>query len=386
MFDPNKGGVQRITFTVGTYLSKMGWNVLYVSTQKSKDHHPPSSGRLVQPETTLSSPAGIAAYLTQVLANFPSAVAINQIAMDKAIADALWNLRRRGVLAGLVNSYHANPAAFAENARHLLANRIRIPGISTLLRSGILISAVLRLHRARNAGRFRRAYERCDRFMLLSPTFFDELRWYVPDARDDRMIAIPNGFPAASVSAGKVGDKHDILLVVGRIENGQKNALMIPDLWERLAERLPNWELHIVGDGPDLQILRRDLARRGLPRVVIHGWSQPEPHYRRAKIFAMLSSYEGFGNTLIEAQTYGVVPIAFNSYSAVSWILNDGVDASLIAPFDLDAFADKVSTIAHDEGRLTAMSVAARLNAGRFTEQAMGEAWEALATQIARSA
>lgn len=340
----------------------------------------------MQPEAALVSAAQIADYLAEVFADFPSAVVVNQISMDSAIAEALWNLRRRGLLAGLVNSYRANPAAFAQNVRHLVANRVRMPGISTMLRSPILVSALLKLHRARNAGRFRRAYERCDRFMLLSPTFFDELRWYVPSARDEKMIAIPNGFPAATASAGEVEEKQDILLVVGRIENGQKNALMIPDLWERLVTRLPNWEIHVVGDGPDLAILQRDVARRTLPRVVLHGWSHPEPHYRRAKIFAMLSSYEGFGNTLIEAQTHGVVPIAFNSYSAVSWILNDGVDASLIAPFDLDAFADKVSTIAHDEGRLTAMSVAARLNAGRFTEQAMGEAWEALATQIARSA
>ncbi len=386
ILDPNKGGVQRITLAVGQYLSKNGWDVLYVSTRRSNDHHTPKSGRLVQPEAALGSSADVACYLNEVFANFPSAIAINQIAMDRGIAEALWSLRRCGLLVGLVNCYHANPAAFVQNVVHLIANRMRIPGVGVLLKSRLIVAALLRLHRWRNAGKFRRAYERCDRFMLLSPTFFDELRWYVPDASDERMVAIPNGFPTVSASGSEAEEKQNILLFVGRIENGQKNVLMIPDLWARLAPRLPNWELHVVGDGNDMEAMRQDLAHRGLPRVMIHGWSPPDSHYRRAKIFLMLSSYEGFGNTLIEAQSHGAVPVAFNSYSAAPWILNDGVDAILIKPFDLKSYADSVGILAHDEGLLSAMSVAARRNVARFTVQSMGEAWEMLFSRLTDAA
>lgn len=47
----------------------------------------------------------------------------------------------------------------------------------------------------------------------------------------------------------------------------------------------------------------------------------------------MASAFEGFGLVLVEAMSYGVVPMAFNSFSNCSDIIDDDKNGILVTPF-----------------------------------------------------
>ncbi len=382
--DSTAGGVQRSTWQLGHYLARRHWEVVFISLT-AKGHEMPRVGTLRYPPVDVfGDRSGLRRFLEETLREGQPSVVVNQIGVTPEPMRTLWDLREVVGHYAIVSCFRNNPAFFRDNYRHIVRHALRkMPWAFSLIDRMIGWNLILALHRWKNRRLFRKALARCDRFMMLSPSFISELRWYLPDLDERKLIAIPNGFqiPAATGQ----GSKRNHLLFVGRLENAQKNVFMIPRLWKVLQTRLPNWELHVVGDGEDRGELERLAEDSSLERIVFHGRRPPAAHYRDAKIFLMLSAYEGFGNTLIEAQMHGVVPVAFRSYSAIDWMLNDGRDAVLVPAFDLGRFVDEVERLATDKERRREMSAAARVNAGRFSEEMVGEQWHAVLTQLAQA-
>jgi glycosyltransferase involved in cell wall biosynthesis len=375
--DPNGGGVQRVTWQLGHYLGRRGWSVLFVSLAAA-GHTQPITGLLEHPRETLGqSSAGIEGFLRSVVTRHRPAIVVNQLALSGCIARSLWRLSDAGQRFAVVGCYHNNPALYRSSLRHILRHRFRtFAAVRFLVDNPVMRALLVAAHRIKGSMAFMAAYSRCSRLVLLSLNYFDELKWFVPSAQAHRLDAIPNGFPVQDPPSPET--KRNVLLFVGRVNNLQKNVFALPLLWARLHARLADWELHVVGDGEDRRELEGRFAALGLPRVVLHGHQEPTPHYREAKIFLMTSAYEGFGNTLVEAQMQGVVPVVFETYSALRDILNDRVDAAIVPWQDLDAFEARILELAEDPVLLAQASGAAVINSKRFSEDAVGRRWEAL--------
>lgn len=113
------------------------------------------------------------------------------------------------------------------------------------------------------------------------------------------------------------------------------------DAWRMICDKLPDWSLVIVGDGPDGKRLK-SLAK-GLPRVSFEGYQSPAEYYRRASALCLVSEYEGFPLCLIEAQSHGVVPISMDMCEGVRSVVGtDGTAGWLVPKGDVQAFADKM--------------------------------------------
>lgn len=82
-----------------------------------------------------------------------------------------------------------------------------------------------------------------------------------------------------------------------------------------LAQLPDNYKLYIVGDGPiksDLQRLAMELHVSG--RVSFLGaLDTPELIYKKSHIFCFSSTYEPFGQTILEAMACGLTVVSFNS-------------------------------------------------------------------------
>ncbi|WP_145200158.1 glycosyltransferase [Sphingobium sp. B2] len=379
--NPLVGGVQRITWQLGQYFAGRGWKVIYVSLATA-GHCQPPQGVLEHPAEVLPERSGpIRAFLNGVLTRHQPDVVINQMALSGAIGKALWEASDAGCQFIVVGCFHNSPALYRDSLEHILGHRLRkSPLLRQLVDNPAGRGLLLWLHRRRAGHRFCQAISQCHRLVLLSPTFFEEIRWFVPDADPNRLAAIANGFPTQPPPSQDT--KRNRLLFVGRMNNLQKNIFMLPDLWERLHAQLPDWELHLVGDGRDLVELKAMVAARRLPRVMFHGRTDPTDLYCSARLFLMVSAFEGFGNTLIEAQMQGTVPVAFDTYSALRWILHDGIDALILRAGDIAGFAEAISRLARDSTRLASMSEAAVANAKRFSETNIGGQWEMLLAQL----
>ena len=372
--DPMAGGVQRVTLNLGQNFTSLGWNVIFISLAID-GHNPPEGTLLYHPtEDVNNNYILLKSFLDPILIDHNPDVVINQTGLPSETDRVLMELRKAGLFFKIISCFHCNPSIFLDNhrnfVRHLLRNR---KYILLVIDHKLGWKLLLMFHRAKNKPLFRKAVSNCDRYLLLSPTFISELRWYIPELDETKIVIIPNGFNIPDIAG--LPPKKKKLLFVGRLEQTQKNIFLLPEIWKKVQHRLFEWELHIVGDGPDRAELESIIERFSLERVQLHGQINPTEHYREAKIFLMLSFYEGFPLTLIEAQMYGVVPIVFRSFSAVDWILNDRVDALLEPSFDVDRYADELVSLAMHEDRLHSMSLAAISNAQRFSEEVVNNNW-----------
>jgi glycosyltransferase involved in cell wall biosynthesis len=193
------------------------------------------------------------------------------------------------------------------------------------------------------------------------------------DLPADRVSYIAN--PVADIEEVTREHRQPLLLHVGGIRIPQKRSDLLLPVWKRVCHELPDWHFRINGDGDYWQTLKEQIATQNIPRVDLPPKCDPFPDYRRASIFIMTSAFEGLPNVLIEAQSRGVVPIVYDSYPALRWIVNDGVDAVLVPPFDDAAMAKAIVELARDDERRARMSKAALKNAERFTMDRIGAEW-----------
>ena len=66
--------------------------------------------------------------------------------------------------------------------------------------------------------------------------------------------------------------------------------------------------------------------------------------FKLATILCMTSASESFGLVLVEAMSYGVIPFAFNSFPAVTDIIQNGINGFLVEPFDIEQYAERLLT------------------------------------------
>lgn len=92
--------------------------------------------------------------------------------------------------------------------------------------------------------------------------------------------------------------KEKILLYVGRIENRQKRIDLLLKTWALVQKQCIDWSLVIVGDGNSKEELTNLSLSVKLERVRWVDRCDPRPFYEKASIFALTSSFEGFGIVL----------------------------------------------------------------------------------------
>lgn len=179
--------------------------------------------------------------------------------------------------------------------------------------------------------------------------------WLEPMAGTRPSDTIVYGVPALE-SPRRVSAQGPLRIAyVGRLAQVQKRVSDLVPLVHTLAAKGVECELHIVGDGPDREALKRELATTGCVRVIYHG--PRTPGYLRAfwpemDISVLVSEYEGTSITMLEAMACGVVPAVTRVESGVGeWIEEDvtGVTAPVGQP---EALARRIAALDADRDAL----------------------------------
>ncbi|TVS00479.1 MAG: glycosyltransferase [Rhodobacteraceae bacterium] len=374
--DPSTGGVQMSTVKLSRMLSPFGHEISVFSF--ANDGHidqptcevvgAPFAGGVAEPRNL----DALAAHLQR----FKPDVTINQMPYEHPIGTVLrqYPAPALGCLRNTLYSVRNNLDAYAE--RSLPA--AFVPLGKTALGHQLLLAR----HKRRHAADLRRILATYDRFVLFAEPNLEELRFFVPEFDLGSIVLIPNSIPDV---APEVPAKEKRILWLGRVTRTQKRADMILPLWERLAARLPDWEFDVVGDGDLGDALRREAAQKGIPRITFHGKQVSEPFFRRSAVFIMTSEFEGFPNTLVEAQSRGAVPVVFDSYPMASWLVSNDQNGALVKTGDLAAMEAAIMDLCTSPDKRERMAKAALISAEQFTEARVAGKWQSLLEEVVSS-
>lgn len=378
-FDPYGGGVQRTTFKLGKHFHENGLEVSYLSLSVSGHMEQVDYGTLYHVE----KPGGDDSpenrkRIRSIVEKIRPDIVINQHPYNIHLRNLLSEMREEGGYR-LIGCLRNSLFSFKDNLENKVKEKLVGSPLLPLVNNRAGLSCILAYHYLKHRRDLKRIIDKHDYFILLAPPNRQELEYFVGTYKPDKVRAIPNSIP----DVHPPGEKEKMLLYVGRLDVSQKRADLIAPLWERLHEKLPDWKFMIVGDGEYRDTFLKKIE--DLPRIESIGQADPASYYEKASVLVMTSAYEGFPNVLLEAQSYGVVPVLFNSYSAAPWVATEGADSYLVEPFNLDEMAEKVVHLAQHPEQRAEMSSSAVESARRFTVEEVGKTWFSFFKEIMKN-
>ena len=143
-------------------------------------------------------------------------------------------------------------------------------------------------------------------------------------------------------------NKENIILFVGRL-TAQKRVDRLLYIWKALHTRNPEWKIVIVGDGEYANEYKQLSKKLQLKNVEFAGQQPSKEFFKKGKIVCITSSHEAQPMVLIEAQQWGCVPIAYNSFESATDIIQDKYNGVLVKPFKQEEYAKKLSELMINE-------------------------------------
>ena len=192
----------------------------------------------------------------------------------------------------------------------------------------------------------------------------------------DKFHAIPNIFDA-DISRNNL-HKEKRVLILSRMDEIQKRISLALKIWSKIEEtgEFKDWKLDIVGNGHEYKSLKKLASKLKLKNVVFHGWQNGKIFLEKSPILISTSEYEGLSLSMIEAQSYGCVPVAFDAYASLRDLVHDGENGIIIDKFgDIDTFALKLADLMRSEEAREKMGNKAINSTSKFSSDSVGEKW-----------
>lgn len=371
-FHPLRGGVGRVTDTLCKELQKRGYQVFYlnadwVAEERKKYKYP--APVTILPIKNIDDAQCVISYRKYLTENEIDVV-INQDALYVDFYNNVGDLPIK-----VISVIHNNPLM---NYNHLLNDLLTLRNNSLLERMKRIVRCLLYLRVKKQLKeyidkRFGNIILSSDKILMLSPYYVQSLKNFGISVENKfDYVYNPNSFPLQT----SLFKKKKEIIYVGRLDNRSKKVGRLIKVWSKVGKKYPDWNLTIVGDGPDRNQLEVLKKKYQVGNLTFEGFQSPIEYYKRASIICMTSSFEGFPMVLVEAMQFGCVPIAFDSFEAIHDVIIPEKTGELVKPFKIKDYINKLSNLIDDDTKRTTMSDAASMYVARFDVKTIADRWE----------
>jgi glycosyltransferase involved in cell wall biosynthesis len=209
---------------------------------------------------------------------------------------------------------------------------------------------------------------------LVVLTQADKEAWEKAGCRN--VTVIPNPCAINSRKSKVESRKTKTVLAVGRLHE-QKGFDLLLQVWQPIEDKYPEWQLRIVGEGPERTELEPQIKNLHLQHVSLAGrTADVAKEYAAASLFVLSSRYEGLPLALIEAMWCGTPCVAFDCPQGPAELLADG-RGWLVENGNVEKLTQQiVYAISHpDEAKTRAAKAQAYAHA-TYSEAAIMPLWE----------
>lgn len=172
--------------------------------------------------------------------------------------------------------------------------------------------------------------------------------------------------------------KQPNIISMGRLSS-EKGFLDLIDVFEMVSKKEPTWHLNIAGDGQERQKLENKIQQKNLQdRIHILGFKNEkelEELRLQSSIYVMTSFNESFGLVLIEAESYGLPLLAFDSASGPKEIIKNGKNGFLIKNRSKEEMANKINELISNEELRNKMGKRAREESEQYKMEHIEKIW-----------
>ncbi len=190
------------------------------------------------------------------------------------------------------------------------------------------------------------------------------------------VILIPNAYSFFPETAAVLQNKK--VLSVGHFNAAKRRDLLL-DAWKHVSQKHPDWELIIVGDGPEKENCIKQINDLSLSSSVTI--TDPTKniinHYLNASVFVLSSELETLPMVLIEARASGLPCVSFDIICGPKEIINDSIDGFIVPFPDTQKMSEKICILIEDFSLRNSFGNAARIDAAeRYNPDVIYKTWD----------
>jgi N-acetyl-alpha-D-glucosaminyl L-malate synthase BshA len=142
-----------------------------------------------------------------------------------------------------------------------------------------------------------------------------------------------------------------------------KNLPVVVEVFARVRREEPA-KLLLIGDGPELEAVERQVAEKGLESDVMFLGDQEfiANVLPAGDVFLLPSEHESFGLAALEAMSCGI-PVVASNIGGLHEVIDDGETGFLFDPHDVEGMSETILGLLRDENRRREIGAKARARA-----------------------
>lgn len=224
-----------------------------------------------------------------------------------------------------------------------------------------------------------KSLKKIDYFMPVS----QELYEFYKDKVNAKTIYIPNSLDFEPTKIATLENKN--FIAVGRLAKEKGFADLIR-IFSKLVGKDKTLNLRIVGDGEEKENLQNEIKSLKLEEnVELCGFKSKkelDELYLDSSIYLMTSYTESFGLVLVEAESYGIPCVVFDSAQGAKEIIEDGINGFLIQNRNENEFIDKVQDLLLDKEKRIKMGEAGIEKSYKYRKENVAKEWNKFLEEI----
>lgn len=168
------------------------------------------------------------------------------------------------------------------------------------------------------------------------------------------------------------------IISVGRLSK-EKGFGELIEVFREIHEGDSEYKLHIIGDGDEREVLEKKISEYKLQDdIILHGFQGKdyiEKVMYQSSVYMMTSFTESFGLVLIEAQSYGIPCVAYDSAQGAKEIIKSGINGILIPDRDRTQMVSETLKLLTDYDYRKSMGNESRKNAEKYSKKNIANQW-----------
>lgn len=206
----------------------------------------------------------------------------------------------------------------------------------------------------------------------------EQKEWYNGLLGETKPIVVPNAINPDFIKPRYVGERKKLIVSSGRL-NKQKNHTLLINAFAKIAEKYPDYNLCIYGEGAKRDELYELVDKLGLTeRVSLPGYATNiSERLQEASMFVLSSDFEGMPNALMEAMALGLPCVSTDcGGGGARFLIENGKNGLLVPQKDVDAMAAAMDRILFDHAFAEKLGVEARKICDTLAPEKIYGEWE----------
>ena len=217
-------------------------------------------------------------------------------------------------------------------------------------------------------------YYNIDYLMALTKTLEHDYKELLKNNKHTKVILMPNMLYDIPEVRSNLNSNN--IITISRLDSGKKNDDIIR-IFSKIKEKTN--KLYIIGDGREYDNLKQLIMELNLEdRVILTGYKNKEEieeYMLDSSLFLMASLTEGLPMVLLEAMSYGLPCIAYETASGVNDIIKNQKNGYVIKSRNENEYIKRINEVMSNKKLRLTLGENAKNSVNRFSKETILKKW-----------